>query len=98
MSTEVEFALKKQRLQLRSAELRDRFADYAADVAPVLRVGDAVVDSVRWVKHHPEVVAAAGLAFAVARPRAVFRWARRGAAAWQAWGRVRGWLQHRHAR
>jgi hypothetical protein len=98
MSAEVEFALKKQRLQLRSAELRERFADYAVDVAPVLRVGDKVVDGVRWVKHHPEVVAAAGLAFAVARPRTVFRWARRGVAAWQTWGRVRGWIEDRVAR
>ncbi|HEX8964003.1 MAG TPA: YqjK family protein [Rhodocyclaceae bacterium] len=95
MSSEVEFALKKQQLQFRSAQLRDQLADYAGGVAPLLHVGDAVVDGVRWVKHHPEVLAAAGLAFAVARPSAVVRWTRRGVAAWQAWGRVRDWLAKR---
>lgn len=95
MSAEVEFALKKQRLQFRSAELREQFADYALGVAPLLKAGDAVVDGVRWVRHHPEVVAAAGVAIAVARPRALFRWARRGVAAWQTWGRVRAWLDQR---
>ncbi|HEX8986651.1 MAG TPA: YqjK family protein [Rhodocyclaceae bacterium] len=94
MSTEVEFALKKQRLQYRSAELRARFAEYAYGVAPVLRAGDAVVDGVRWIRRHPEVIAAAGLGLVIARPRGVLRWARRGVAAWQAWGRVRDWLAH----
>jgi hypothetical protein len=95
MSAEVEFALKKQRLQFRSAELRAQLGEYALGVAPLLRAGDAVVDGVRWVRHHPEVVAAAGLGIALARPRAVVRWARRGVAAWQAWGRVRAWLEKR---
>lgn len=99
MSAEVEFALKKQRLQYRSAELRAQFADYAQGMTPVLRAGDAVVEGVRWIKRHPEVIAAAGLAIVVARPRGVVRWARRGVVAWQAWGRVRDWLDKRqHAR
>jgi hypothetical protein len=97
MSVEVELALKKQRLQFRSAELRERFAEYAFGVSPVLKAGDAVVDGVRWVKRHPEVLAAAGVALVVVRPRGVVRWARRGVAAWQAWGRVRHWLAARHA-
>ncbi len=97
MSAAVEFALKKQRLQYRSAELRERFAEYAHGVTPVLRVGDAVVDGVRWLRNHPEAIAAAGIAVAVARPRGVIRWARRGIVAWQAWGRVRGWLEKHHA-
>ncbi len=98
MNSEVEFALKKQRLQYRSAELRERLAEYAQDVAPVLHVGDAVIEGVRWVKRHPEVVAAASIAFVVARPGRIMRWARRGALAWQAWGRVRDWLKLHHSR
>lgn len=95
MSAEVEFALKKQRLQYRSAELRTQFAEYAFGVSPVLRAGDAIVDGVRWVRNHPEVIAAAGVALVVARPRGVIRLARRGLVAWQAWGRVRDWVDNR---
>ena len=95
MSAEVEFALKKQRLQYRSAELREQFAAYAFGVAPILKAGDAVVDGVRWVRNHPEVIAVAGVALVVARPRGVIRLARRGLFAWQAWGRVRGWVEDR---
>jgi hypothetical protein len=98
MSAEVEFALKKQRLQFRSAQLRSEFADHALGLTPLLKAGDAVVDGVRWVKHHPEVIAAAGIAFAVARPRRVMRLARRGVLVWQTWGRVRDWLQSRRVR
>lgn len=99
MSAEVEFALKKQRLQYRSAELRAQLGAYARGVSPLLRAGDAVVDGVRWLRTHPEVVAVAGIAFVVARPRGVLRLARRGAIAWRAWSRVRGWLENRiHAR
>lgn len=96
MSAEVEFALKKQRLQFRSAALRAEFADCARELTPVLKAGDAVVEGVRWVKRHPEVIAAAGVTLVVARPRGAIRWARRGMVAWQAWGRVRNWLDSRH--
>lgn len=98
MNTEVEYALKKQRLQFRSAQLRAQMAAYAEGVTPVLRAGDAVVEGVRWVRQHPETLIAAGLAVAVARPRGVVRWARRGMVAWQAWGRVRDWLATHHGR
>ncbi|MGE5467881.1 MAG: YqjK family protein [Ignavibacteria bacterium] len=96
MSAEVEFALKKQRLQYRSAELRAEIAAYAHGVTPVLRAGDAVVEGMNWIKRHPEVIAAAGIGLVVARPRGALRWARRGLAAWQAWGRVRDWIEKHH--
>lgn len=91
----IEFALKKQRLQLRSAALRAQFAEHAAAFSPLFAAGDKLHDGVLWLRRHPEVAIAAGAALAVVRPRAVFRWARRGALAWQAWGRVHDWLDSR---
>ena len=48
---------------------------------------------------HPLAVAtgavAAGVALLVARPRAVWRWARRGLMVWQTWRHSREWLDGR---
>ncbi len=93
----LELALRKQRLQLRSAQLR---ADIAADAAafePLFAAGDKVRDGARWLKHHPEVAVGTGVALLVARPRALMRWARRGLFAWQAVRRARLWLEQRSA-
>ena len=95
MNREVELALRKQRLQLRSAALRGELAGHAAAFVPVLAAGDKLHDSVRWLRRHPEVAIAAGVALLVARPRAMFRWARRGAVVWQTWSRARTWFEER---
>ena len=95
MSLEVELALKKQRLQLRSAALRAEIAGHAAGFAPLFAVGDTLCDGAFWLRRHPELAAAAGVALLVARPRAAFRWARRGIVAWQTWNQVRAWLAAR---
>ncbi|MDD5250572.1 MAG: YqjK family protein [Rhodocyclaceae bacterium] len=98
-NADIEFALKKQRLQLRSAALRAQFAEHAAAFVPVFAAGDRLRDGVLWLRRHPEVTVAAGVALAVVRPRVAFRWARRGVVAWQAWSRANAWLEsHRHER
>jgi hypothetical protein len=43
-----------------------------------------------WAKAHPEWLAGIGVALLVARPRAFFRWAKRGFFAWQSLRRLRG--------
>lgn len=93
----LELALKKQRLQLRSAQLRADFAADAAAFAPLFTAGDRVRNGARWLKSHPEVAVGTGVALLVARPRALMRWARRGLFAWQATRRVRLWLEERSA-
>lgn len=95
---QVEFALKKQRLQLRSAELRGQLVGHVAGLAPALAVGDRVRAGLRWVRHNPEAVAFATVALAVARPRTLWRWMRHGVVAWRTFSRLREWTNAGAAR
>lgn len=88
----LELALKKQRLQLRSAALRDELADHAQALEPLCEAGDRVREGFHWLGRHPEAVAGIVVALVVARPRAVLRWAQRGFFAWRLSGKLRGWL------
>lgn len=92
---QVELALRKQRLQLRSAALRDEFAGHGAAFAPLFAAGDGIREGFHWLRRHPEALVAPVVALAVARPRVLFRWARRSVVAWQAWGRLQAWLASR---
>ena len=93
----LELALKKQRLQFKSAALRSELGGRVMVFAPLLDIGDKVHDGALWLRRHPEVVFGAGVALLVARPRVVFRWTRRSVVVWQAWGRLRAWLEARRA-
>jgi len=93
---QVELALKKQRLQLRSASLREELAGHVAPFIPLFAAGDRLRDGALWLRRHPQVTAAVAVALLAARPRAVFRWGRRGIFAWQAWTRLRAWLEAHH--
>jgi len=96
MSTaRIDLALKKQRLQFRSSALRNELAGHATFFTPLFAAGDKVREGARWLQRNPEVMVAAGVALVVARPRNVFRWARRGVVAWQAWGRLNAWIDTR---
>lgn len=88
----VELALRKQRLQLRSGALRDDLVRYAAPLAPAFGVADHVCDGFHWLRRRPEAVIAGAVALLVARPRLLFRWARRGMIAWQAWRKIHNTL------
>lgn len=89
-------ALKKQRLQLKSATLREQWIGHAAGLRPLCGGVDRVGDGLRWLRGHPQVVmttgVAASVALLVARPRAMLRWARRGVVVWRAWRTGRNWL------
>ncbi|MCX7175662.1 MAG: YqjK-like family protein [Proteobacteria bacterium] len=89
---QVELALKKQRLQMRSTALREDFSTYAAGWKPVFTLADRGYSGLRWLRRHPVVPVAAGVALLVARPRMVLRWAQRGFFAWQTLRRLRGVL------
>lgn len=79
--------------------MRDELAGHARGLAPLFGVGDKLRQGAHWLRRHPEVAVAAGAALVVARPRVVFRWARRGVVAWQSWRRMNTWLEaHRHSR
>lgn len=80
----IELALKKQRLLLRSAQLRQAFAEQTRPLSPLLITVDRVHAGIRWLGRHPALPVAVVTALLVARPRAVFRWLRRGWFLWQA--------------
>ncbi|MDD5175447.1 MAG: YqjK family protein [Sterolibacterium sp.] len=75
---QVELALKKQYLQMRSASLRETFADYASGWTPVFAVADRAYAGWIWLRRHPVLPVAVLVALVVSRPRAVLRWIRRG--------------------
>lgn len=91
----LELALRKQRLQIASDGLRADFARNAAGLAPAFGVADCAADGVRWLRRHPQVIVAAGVALVVARPRRAWRWARRAFVGWKVWRKLQGLLDQR---
>lgn len=86
----VELALRKQRLQLQASAQRVRILHAIESVSPAFGAVDKARTAVRWAKSHPEVIVGAGIALLVVRPRALFRWARRGLFVWEGVRRLRG--------
>lgn len=86
---QLELALKKQRLLMRSGALRKNFGQYATAWKPVFSAADRVRRGLHWLRRHPALPVAVLVATAVARPRGVLRWARRGWFAWQALRKLR---------
>ncbi len=84
-------ALRKQRLQIESAALRQRLGAHAEALAPVFSVVDGARSGWRWILEHPLVPAVAGLTLVVFRPRRAFRLLRRGVLLWQLLRRLRRW-------
>lgn len=94
-SAALELALKKQRLQIASESLRTGFAKHAAGLMPAFRTVDHLAEAARWLRRHPQLVVAAGVALIVMRPKRAWRWGQRAFVGWQAWQKVRGFLQRR---
>jgi hypothetical protein len=93
--TALELALKKQRLQIANDALRDDFGRYATGLMPLFSGADLTVEGVRWARRNPQLVAAAGVAFLVARPKRAWRWARRAFIGWQMWQKLRQFIPSR---
>lgn len=79
----VELALRKQRLQMRSARHRQGVIHNAQVFTPLFRGVDRVVDGVLWARNNAPILSGVALLLLVARPRAALRWARRGWLGWQ---------------
>jgi hypothetical protein len=88
----VELALKKQRLQLKSAILRSAFAEQAMTWAPAFAAADRIREGVAWMRRHPVLPVAMLVALLVARPRALLRGAAGAWVVWRGWQRLRGAL------
>ena len=85
----VELALRKQRLQIRSADQRAAMIHHARGIQPVFRKIDTVIDGVLWMRDHARIVTGIGIFALIARPRAAVRWLRRGWLGWQLIRRAR---------
>jgi hypothetical protein len=94
----LELALRKQRLQLKSAGLRERWKAHAAGFEPLFGGLDRADRGLAWLRRHPQIPVAVAVAVAVARPRAALRWVRRAFVAWQAWRKGKHWLSARLGR
>ena len=88
---DIELALRKQRLQMQSAALRERLASHAEGLVPALSLVDGVRSGWHWLWRHPLLPAVAGLALVALRPRASLRLLRRGVVIWQLLRRLRRW-------
>jgi len=84
--------LKKQRLQIRSANLRQEFAAHALAWRPAFALADRGQAAWLWLRRHPALPVGIFVALLVARPRTVLRWAKRGFFVWQTFSRLRGML------
>lgn len=88
---QLELALERQRLQMRSAQLRDQLSDQsAALLTRPLWLADQTRSTVRWLGAHPLVLITAVVVAVVLRPRKTLRW---GLRAWTVWRNVRRWQQ-----
>ena len=85
----VELALRKQRLQLRSAEQREALVQHAQGLAPVFRGIDRIANGLRWAQSNAPILSGIAVFMLVVRPRAALRWARRGWLGWQMFRRLR---------
>lgn len=85
----IDLALKKQRLQAQAAAQRVMIVQALKSAAPAFGAAEKVRSALHWAKAHPEWLAGIGVALLVARPRAFFRWAKRGFFVWRSLRRLR---------
>lgn len=88
-----DLAARRQRLQQRSAVLRERLAHQSQQLQPALGLAEQARDAGRWLRAHPAWVAALVAAIVVARPRRLLRWGLRAWAGWRLLGRARAWFE-----
>lgn len=83
-------------LKARIDEQRRTLRQQAAPLEAALARGDAVMQGVDWLKHHPLAIGVAVAAVVVARPRGAWRWAKRGFFVWRGWQAIRNSLAGLH--
>ncbi len=94
-SAAIEFALKKQRLQIASEGLRNDLSRHATGLMPAFVGADIVVVGAQWVRRHREIAVAVAVALLIIRPRSAIGWARRGFVMWRVWRNFRNFIDRR---
>ncbi len=88
----LQLATRQGALKARIEAQRRTLAEQAVPLESALARGDAVLQGVDWLKHHPVAIGAAVAAVVVARPRRAWRWAKRGFFVWRSWQGIRNLL------
>lgn len=83
MSRARELALRRERLLVRSAQLRTRLAQDAQILAVPLTYADRAVGAVLWLRRNPQWPLGVLAVWIVWRPRRALHWASR---LWWLWG------------
>jgi YqjK-like protein len=78
--------LRRERLLVRSAELRAAIAENSRALGPPLALVDQLRAGLRWLRAHPEWPAGALVVMLVLRPRRLLVWSGR---AWWVWRLLR---------
>ena len=84
--------LRRQRLLVRSAELRSTLAGQSEVLKAPLALADQVRSGLQWLYRHPEWPLGALVAVAVLRPKRALRWAGRLWWAWTSLRRAQNWM------
>lgn len=82
-------AMRHGALKARISEQRRTLAGHTLPLEAALARGDAALQGVNWLKHHPAAIAAAVAAVVIVRPKAAWRWAKRGLFVWRGWQLIR---------
>lgn len=85
-------AMRHGALKARIDEQRRLLAGQVAPLESALVRGDTALQGVNWLKHHPAAIAAAVAALVLVRPKAAWRWAKRGFFVWRGWQALRNRL------
>ncbi|THF62830.1 hypothetical protein E6C76_16295 [Pseudothauera nasutitermitis] len=86
----VEFALRKQRLQIKAEYQRADMVHRLAGIESALDTVDTIREQFTWARQHAPLLSSGVLLLLFSRPRMVLRLARSGWVGWLLWSRLRG--------
>lgn len=88
----LDLATRRGELTAEIAMQRVALAGRVRPMERVLGAADHVVDGARWLKRHPQVIAAFAVGLVVAKPRRAWRWTKRAFFLWRSWRTLRSQL------
>jgi hypothetical protein len=88
-----ELQLERERLLLRSTELRMTIAIDSRALEAPLALADQVRSGLRWLRAHPEWPLGAAIVLLILRPRRALRWTLKLWSGWRLWRRGQRLLQ-----
>ena len=86
----IEFALRKQRLQINAEHQRDVMVRHLEGVESVLDTVDEIRDGASWARKQAPILSGAVLLFIATRPRQALRLAKRIGVGWLLYRRMQG--------